>query len=161
MGKKGKQKFFESEEKALNMLIMAKSDLSLAKAGTKTEGILLETLCSQCHNAIEKALKSLMAWNVGYYYFGHSINELIKEMENEKINLPEDIKSAAIGAVTIEGGFTFPLTFPYNFGTLVHSSDYSGYRRYHFPDNPIPEQDSKRFIERAEKIVNWVEQQMR
>jgi HEPN domain-containing protein len=161
MGKKGKQKFFESKEKALKMLAMAKSDLNLAKAGIKSEGVLFETLCSQCHNAIEKSLKALMAWKVGYYYFGHSINELINEMETEQINLPENIKSAAIGPVTIEGGFTFPLKSPFNFGIFVHSSDYSGDRRYHFPDNPIPEQDSELFIERAEKIVDWAEQQMR
>lgn len=160
MGKKERTKIFESRENALKMLAMAKSDLALAKAGANTGGIIFETLCTQCHNAIEKSLKSLMAWNVGYYYFGHSINELIDEMKNEHIALPDDIKNAAIAKVTIEGGFKFPIKSPFNFGTLVHSSDFSGYKRYHVPECPIGERDFRFFLERAEKIVTWVEKQM-
>jgi HEPN domain-containing protein len=161
MAKKEKQKIFESKENALNMLAMAKSNVKLAKIGINSEGIFFETLCSQCQDAIEKSLKSLMTWNVGFYFFGHSIIELINDMEQARINLPEEIKSAALGFVTIDGGCSFPIKIPYNFSITSHSSDYSSERRYHTPNKPISKKDFKLFLERTEKIVDWVDQQMR
>jgi HEPN domain-containing protein len=158
--KREKHKIFEPRENAPKMLAMAKSDLCVARVGTKCECVIYETLCGLCHQSIEKSLKSLTIWNEGYYYQDHSIIKLIDEMEKQQIFLPDEIKTSALEPVTTEGGFSFPLKSPFNFGIAVCSSDYSGDRRYHKPENPITEPDYKKILKRAENIVNWVEHQM-
>ncbi|MEN6610568.1 MAG: HEPN domain-containing protein [Methanoregulaceae archaeon] len=44
---------------------MAKSDLSVAQVGKLTDDTKYETLCTQCQQAAEKALKALLILKVG------------------------------------------------------------------------------------------------
>jgi len=66
----------------------------------------------------------------------------------------------AIAFVTVEGGFSFPLTFPMNFGTAIPLSEYAKDRRYALSKKPLEEQNYKNVLARCEKIVEWVEQQI-
>jgi HEPN domain-containing protein len=153
---------FENEpsENAPQMLTMAKSDLSVARAGKIANDTRYETLCTLCQQAMEKSLKSLMIHRNIPYPRDHSIEILITEMEKQQIILPEDIKASALAFVTIEGGFSFPLKCPMNFGTAIPLSEYAKDRRYSLSEKPLEEQDYKNVLARCEKIVEWVEKQI-
>lgn len=142
------------------MLALAKSDLSVARIGKVSDDTQYETLCTLCQQAIEKSLKSLMIHNNVPYPKDHSIDLIISEMEKQKIKLPNEIKSAAIAFVTIEGGFSFPLTFPMTFGAAIPLSEYAKDRRYSISKKPLEAQDFQKVLIRCEKIVDWVSQEI-
>ncbi|MCX6682696.1 MAG: HEPN domain-containing protein [Methanoregula sp.] len=161
MAKKTRPPIYEPPKNAHNMLLMAKSDLSIARAGKKSDQTRYETLCTSCQQAIEKSFKALMIHHNIPYPPEHPIDHLITYMENKKIVLPNDIKTSALAVVTIEGGFSFPFRFPLSFGTEVSLSEYAGNRRYSISDEGEPdEQEYKNVLSRVETVVNWVEQQI-
>lgn len=150
----------EPKENAKNMFVLAKSELSIARIGKVSDDTKYETLCTLCQQAIEKSLKSLMIHRNVPYPKDHSIDLIISEMEKQEIKLPDEIKSAAIACVTVEGGFSFPVTFPITFGTAVPLSEYAKDRRYSISKKPLEEQDFQKVLSRCEKIVDWVSQEI-
>jgi len=150
----------ELPENAPKMLARAKSDLSVARVGKISNDTMYETLCTLCQQAVEKSLKTLMIHNNVPFHHYHKIDEIIKEMEDHKIILPENIKASALSFVTIEGGLSFPFTTPINLGIIIPLSEYAGNRRYSLSDKPLNEQDYKNVLARCEKIVEWIKQQI-
>jgi len=151
----------EPPENALQMLAMAKSDLSVARVGKITDDTRYETLCTLCQQAIEKSLKSLMIHRKVPYPREHSIEIIIVEMEKQQIILPENIKASALAIVTIEGGFSYPYKYPVKYGTAIPLSEYAKDRRYSLSKKPLEELDYKNVLARCEIIVGWVEQQIK
>jgi len=151
----------ELPENAPKMLARAKSDLSVARVGKIADVTMYETLCTLCQQAIEKSLKSLMIHNNVPFHHYHSIDQIVTEMEEYNILLPADIKASALAFVTIEGGFCFPLTSPMNFGTAIPLSEYAGNRRYSLSAKLLENDDYQQALARCEKIVEWVEQQIK
>ena len=54
---------------------------SLIQAKTRSEGVYLEDLCFNAHQAVEKALKALLIRIVGKFPFTHDIVRLNTEIE--------------------------------------------------------------------------------
>jgi HEPN domain-containing protein len=160
MVKKARPTITEPQENASRMLSLAKSDLSIARDGKKSDDTLYETLCTSCQQSIEKSFKALMIHHKVPYPAEHSISVLIDEMEKQRLLLPDDIKMSAIASVRTEGGWSIPWSFPWTLGKSVSLSEYAGNRRYSLPEKTLTEQDFNNVLMRAEKIVNWVEQQI-
>ncbi|MHB8164060.1 MAG: HEPN domain-containing protein, partial [Methanoregula sp.] len=95
MVKKARPPIHEPPENASRMLAMAKSDLSVARDGKKSDDTLYETLCTSCQQSIEKSFKALMIHHKVPYPAEHSITKLIDEMEKQQIILPDEIKTSA------------------------------------------------------------------
>lgn len=150
----------EPPENASQMLALAKSDLSVARVGKISADTTYKTLCTLCQQAIEKALKSLMIYHDVPYPWNHKIEDLIAEMEKQGIILPDQIKASALAFVTIEGGFSFPLRSPFNFGTAIPLSEYAKDRRYSLSAKPLEEQEYRKVLARCDKIVMWIEQEI-
>jgi len=150
----------EAPSKAKNMLVLAKCDLGIARIGKISDDICYQGLITLCQQATEKSLKSLMIHHNVPYPREHSIDILIDEMEKQQIILPENIKASALAFVTIEGGFSFLLTTPINFGTAIPLSEYAKDRGYSLSKKPLEEQEYQNVLARCKKVVEWVENEI-
>ena len=115
-------------------LSRAKSNLALAKQ-PKSKEIYWEDLCFETQQAVEKALKAILLFKGIKFRFVHDIAELLTLLEQNGINLPEEIRAAAI------------------------LTDYSVEARYPGPFEPVTEDEFKEALRIAEAVVAWVESQ--
>lgn len=113
----------------------AKSNLALAKQ-PKSEEIYFEDLCFETQQAAEKALKAVLISKKITFRFVHDLAELLTLLEQNGINLPEDIRTAA--ALT----------------------DYSVEERYLGPFEPVTENEFKEALHIAEAVIVWAESQI-
>ena len=67
---------------------------SLIQAKTKADGIYLEDLCFNAHQAVEKALKALLLKLGGNFPFTHDIVRLNTEIEKKLKTLPRELIDA-------------------------------------------------------------------
>jgi hypothetical protein len=152
--------FHDPSSKAIDLIVIAKSNLSLARGGRVSEDTRYEELCTLCQQAVEKSFKALITHHNIPYPADHSIENLIHYCEEKKIAIPTEIKSTSALLVTYEGGFSLPLTTPISFGKAVSLSEYAGNRRYSVSEQPLNEQNYIEILKRTEKIVGWIEKQV-
>ncbi len=69
-------------------LLHANSDLELARTG-KSPKVLFETLCFHAHQAVEKAIKSVMVAHKVPIIKSHNIGALIKLLPEDIQRIPE------------------------------------------------------------------------
>ncbi|MBE3573230.1 MAG: HEPN domain-containing protein [Moorella humiferrea] len=110
----------------------AKSNLARAELGRQTSDILYEDLCFDAHQAVEKALKGIMAFLEMDIPKTHSIGYLLKLIEESgKVQVPESLKEAAI------------------------LTDYAVTTRYPGDWEPIDEAEYKRAVSLAQEVYRW------
>ncbi len=114
----------------------ARSNLERARAGKLSEAVLLEDLCFDCQQTVEKSIKALLVHlNVEYERI-HSISKLLKQVEGAGITVPDAIKE------------TSELT--------VYAVD----TRYPGEYDPVTEDEYKLALAMAEKVIKWVEKEI-
>jgi HEPN domain-containing protein len=152
----------KDKTKAIAWLERARKNLEYAKCGNGNEAIAFEDRCNQCSQAGEKAFKSVLVLKHGENYIppkgtkGHQLDHLIKKLEEKGVTVPDNIKDAAMQPY-YQGGFSFPLTSPFNFGFQVTLNDNAVLTKY--PSN-LPSFTKEAFInafEKAHAIVKWAE----
>jgi len=148
-------------------LARAKSNLSIARIGKISDDIIYEDLGNNCHAAIEKSLKSVLVFyhtepdfKPPYGKNGHSLDFLIKKIEELNIIVPDKIKTAS-NTPFFYGGWLIPWCIPWKIGSSASPMDYAVDRRYPGQYDPLTEQGYNDLLDRAEKIVAWVEEQIR
>ena len=109
---------------------------SLIQAKTKVDGVYLEDLCFNAHQAVEKALKSLLLKLGGKFPFTHDIVRLNTEIEKKLKPLPPELANAEF------------------------LSTYSVASRYPGWDEPVTEAEYLKAIASADEAVHWVERQI-
>ena len=67
---------------------------SLLQAQTRTDGVYLEDLCFNAHQAVEKSLKALLIKSAGKFPFTHDIVRLNTEIEKTMKPLPRELIAA-------------------------------------------------------------------
>lgn len=110
------------------------SNLERAKAGKVSEEILLEDLCFDCQQAVEKAVKALLVHLDIEFEKIHSISKLLRQVEGTGITVPEEVKEAAELAV------------------------YAVDTRYPGDYDSVTEPEYRQALAVAEKAVKWVEE---
>lgn len=108
--------------------------LKRAKSSLKTraEGIYLEDLCFNAHQATEKALKALLLHIGAKFPFTHDVVRLNTEIEKKISPLPAEL---------IEAEFL---------------SAYSVASRYPGWDEPVSAVEYERALDAASRVVAWV-----
>ncbi|PKL69206.1 MAG: hypothetical protein CVV30_06410 [Methanomicrobiales archaeon HGW-Methanomicrobiales-1] len=157
----------KNQSKSEKWLVRAKSNLIIARIGKISEDLMYEDLGNNCHAAVEKALKALLVFHhIEPNYKppqgrnGHSLNFLIKKIEELNVVVPDDIKNAS-NTPFFYGGWTIPWIIPWKIGSTASLMNYAVDRRYPGQYDPLPEQGYTDLLARAEKIVAWVEEQIR
>ncbi|MCX6686344.1 MAG: HEPN domain-containing protein [Methanoregula sp.] len=156
---------YEESNNANKWLIMAKEDLKLARLGQERNDIRFELFCYHCQQAAEKSLKALLIFKIGKYPKTHSLDELIKNLEENNIVVPDNIKKEALSTTHYGGSsmlfdliFDFPLSgliFPKSKITLNDHAEKDRYPRNHLP---IDDYAFKQSLGKADAIIAWVEQ---
>jgi HEPN domain-containing protein len=113
----------------------ARSNLLRAQQ-SKPEGVLWEDLCFDAQQAAEKALKALLVSRRIPFRFVHDIAVLITALEHGAIEVPADVRSAAI------------------------LTDYAVASRYPGTTEPVTEEEYVEAVAIANATVVWVEQQL-
>jgi len=110
----------------------ARSNLARAELGRQTSDILYEDLCFDAQQAVEKALKGIMAFFKIEIPRTHSIGYLLKLIEESgKVQVPESLKEAAI------------------------LTDYAVTTRYPGDWEPVDEAEYKRVVCLAQEVYRW------
>ncbi len=159
---------YEESINADKWLTSAKEDLKLARLGQECHDIRYELFCYHCQQAAEKSLKALLIFKLGKYPKTHSLDELIKNLEENNIAIPEDIKKEALSTIRYGGQqfmghvglFQYPLNtliFPPSRVTL---NDHEEKDRYPRNQKPINVYAYRQSLKRADSIIIWVEQQI-
>jgi len=158
---------FEDPKNADKWLAAAKEDLKLAKLGEGNHDIRYELFCYHCQQAAEKSLKALLISKIGKYPKTHSLDELIRNLEENNILVPNNIKNEAISTMRYGGWpmpFGPPLGFPFNglvfSKSKVSLNDHAEKNRYPKNQKPIDEHAYKQSLKKADTILVWVEQQI-
>ena len=123
----------EAKEDAKEWLRRAKSNLAKARGGRVSEEIYFEDLCFDCHQAIEKSLKSLCIMKKIMFPWTHNISTLVSLLENNGIKATDDVKKA-------EKLTDFALSF-----------------RYPGEEPLATEEQYRDALYLATSVVNWVE----
>jgi len=110
---------------------------SLIQAKTKADGIYLEDLCFNAHQAVEKSLKALLLKLGTTFPFTHDIVRLNTEIEKRLRPLPEELANAEF------------------------LSAYSVASRYPGWDEPVTEAEYQKAVVSAEIVVLWVERYLK
>ena len=113
----------------------AKSCLAISKIKSD-EDIVLEDLCFQAQQAVEKALKGLLVFYAVEPEKTHNLVSLIKEL-SQLIDIPEEIDETAI------------------------LSDYAVQTRYPGNYSPVEEDEYHTAIITAEKCVKWIDKHIK
>lgn len=111
---------------------LKRANSSLLQSKQRSEGIYLEDLCFNAHQAVEKALKALLLKLGGKFPFTHDIVRLNTEIEKHIKPLPSELTNAEF------------------------LSAYSVASRYPGWDEPVTEQEYLRAVTAAENVVVWV-----
>ncbi len=72
----------------------ARSNLKRAKADARLEGVYLEDLCFDAHQAVEKAVKALLIHRSVEFPYVHDLARLMTLLEESGLDIPENIKYA-------------------------------------------------------------------
>lgn len=114
----------------------AKSNLTRARQ-PKPKGVFYEDLCFDAQQAAEKAIKALLIAEAVDFRFVHDIGELLRSLEKEGAAIPSTIRDAA------------------------ELTEFAVEARYPGPFEPVTEDEWKRAVALAEKVVSWVAEQLR
>ncbi len=117
---------------SIDWLRRAKSNLIRARQ-PKPEEVFWEDLCFDAQQAVEKALKALLLFRNIQFRFVHDIAELLTNLDQNGIRIPENIRSAA------------------------ELTNYAVTARYPSPMEPVSEDEYKDALEIAESVMSWVE----
>jgi HEPN domain-containing protein len=72
----------------------ARSNLAIAR-GPVSDEVFWEDLCFEAQQAAEKALKAVLLFKNISFRFVHDLAELLTLLDNHKVSLPDQIRSAA------------------------------------------------------------------
>jgi HEPN domain-containing protein len=112
----------------------AKSNLAIARLG-KRENVLLEDLYFEAQQAAEKALKALLIYLGGEYPRTHTFTLLLANLETYQ-EVPAAIRE------------------------VVELSDYAVQTRYPGDYYPVSDQEYRRALELADRVLDWVSAQI-
>ena len=110
----------------------ARSNLAIARQPKNAE-IYWEDLCFEAQQAAEKALKAVLLAKGIKFRFVHDLSEHLTLLGKAGIELPEEVKAAAI------------------------LTDYSVEARYPGPYEPVTETEFLESLAIAEAVVRWAE----
>ena len=113
----------------------ARSNLLRAQQ-PKPDGVLWEDLCFDAQQAVEKALKALLAHRGIPFRFTHDIAALLTELEQAGVDVPPGVISSAI------------------------LTDYAVSARYLGTGEPVTEMEYLEAVTLATATVGWVEERM-
>ena len=113
----------------------AKSNLAIARLG-KRENVLLEDLCFEAQQSAEKALKALLIYLGGEYPRTHAFTLLLANLETYQ-EVPAAIRE------------------------VVELSDYAVQTRYPGDYYPVSDQEYRRALELADRVLDWVSAQIK
>ncbi len=116
----------------IDWLQRAKSNLIRARQ-PKSEEVFWEDLCFDAQQAVEKALKALLLFRNIQFRFVYDIAELLTNLEQNGISVPENIRSAA------------------------ELTNYAVTARYPSPMEPVSEDEYKDAFEIGKSVVSRVE----
>ena len=123
-------------DKANEWLQRAKSNMARAKAGRVSPEILYEDLCYDAQQAVEKAFKSICIIHEIVFPKTHDIAYLIELLEKGGVEVPENLQNSKILT-----GYAVETRYP---------GDYE----------PVDEEDLRKAIEIAKKVMAWVKKEM-
>ena len=111
----------------------AKSNLERARLDRLSRHILYEDMCFDCQQSVEKALKALMVFKNIEFEYTHNIGLLIKTLEDNDIEVPDNIKrSASLSVYAVE-------------------------TRYPGEKEPVTAEEFQEAFNMAEIVFQWVE----
>lgn len=114
-------------------LLRAKSNLNLAEKGGRLKGVLLEDLCFNAQQAVEKALKSVCLAKGLDFPKTHSVVQLVDILEAGGVSVPEKVREADV---------------------LTH---YAVQSRYPSWVEEVTRVEYREALELAARVVFWVE----
>jgi len=123
-------------DKANEWLQRAKSNMARAKSGRVSPDILYEDLCYDAQQAVEKAFKSVCIIHEIVFPKTHDIAYLIELLEKGGVEVPENLQNAKILT-----GYAVETRYP---------GDYE----------PVDEEELRKAIEIAKKVLKWVKKEM-
>lgn len=113
----------------------ARSDLRLGQSALRARGVLPEDACFHAQQCAEKALKALLTQRDIAYPRTHVLETLLDLLKVNGVAVPQDVDEA------------FELT------------QYAVQTRYPGEWEPITKKEARRALERAARVLAWVEGQ--
>ncbi|MEW6358314.1 MAG: HEPN domain-containing protein [Planctomycetota bacterium] len=113
-------------------LLRAKGDLALAQAPLPKGGFY-EDLCFHAQQAAEKALKSVYLKRGWVFRYVHDLEELVTGLKQKGLAIPTDVEDAVV------------------------LTDYAFEARYPGLAEPLTEEEYRRAVAIAERVVRWAE----
>ena len=110
----------------------AQSNLDRARAGKIRDTILYEDLCFDCQQTVEKSLKALLVALDLESPHTHIIAHLLETLEQNRIEVPDDVKSAA------------------------YLTEYAVHTRYPGLYEPVTAEEFREVLAIAERVNLWV-----
>lgn len=117
-------------------LARARSNLILAHAGKRIKGVFLEDLCFDAQQAAEKALKAVCIFHSLDFIRTHSLSSLIACLDGGNIDIPENIREAAI------------------------LTQYAVRTRYPGVAEPVGIEEYQQALLIANRVINWAEKEI-
>jgi HEPN domain-containing protein len=155
MAGSSKSKIWETESNPDEWLARAISNFEIAKTATISKTTKFEDLCYLCSRCVECSLKTIMILKLGKYKRGHNLAELIRELDDNGVSLPQPIKDAALHEYSYEKSF-FPFNFPFNFSAHSTLTDNSLKTRYPHKYPPITRTGYDQALSKSEIVLSWV-----
>jgi len=115
----------------------ALSNLERARLDRLSPHILYEDLCYDCQQSVEKAIKALMVLKNIKFEFTHNIGLLIKTLEDNALNVPDNIKKSASLSV------------------------YAVRTRYPGEDEPVTKKEFSEALKLAELVYQWIDKKIK
>jgi HEPN domain-containing protein len=114
----------------------ARSNLERARMDKFSRYILYEDMCFDCQQSVEKALKALMVSKNIQFEWTHQIGVLIKTLEDNQIEVPDNIKKSASLSV------------------------YAVRTRYPGDEDPVAKDEFQEAFNLADSVFDWVEKKL-
>ena len=115
----------------------ARSNLERARMDKFSRHILYEDMCFDCQQSVEKALKALMVFKNIQFEWTHQIGVLIKTLEDNQIEVPDNIKKSASLSV------------------------YAVRTRYPGDEEPVDKDEFQEALNLADIVFDWVEEKLK
>lgn len=115
----------------------SRSNLERARIEKFSRHILYEDMCFDCQQSVEKALKSLLVFKKIQFDWTHNIGLLIKNLEDNNIEVPDNIKKSA------------------------SLSLYAVRTRYPGTVEPVTKKEFQEALFMAEDVFNWVKKKLK
>ncbi len=116
-------------------LARAQGDLALARLPLP-EGGFYEDFCYHAQQAAEKALKAVHLHHGWTFRYVHDLEELVTGLRGNGLTVPEDVAEAVV------------------------LTSYAFEARYPGLGEPVTEEECKRAVVLAEKVLHWAEPQI-